>query len=452
MLKRTLSFMLAGCLALPGLSSAADAAASGAPASAASSVPAASAAPAAVRAADATLVERGRYLAVAGDCMACHTAKGGKPFAGGLPMRAPLLGTIYTTNITPDKETGIGDWSFADFERAVRHGVAKNGDNLYPAMPYVSYTKVTDDDVKALYAYFMHGVEPVRQPPRRNDIPWYLSMRWPLKIWNLLFLKEGVYQPKPERGVEWNRGAYLVQGLAHCGTCHTPRAVTLQEKSLDETGGSFLAGSVLSGWDGYNITSDPNAGIGGWSQPQLVQYLRTGSVPGLAQAAGPMAEAVEHSFSRMSNADIGAIATYVRTVPAVADGAAKARSAWGKPAEDGIRLRGVALASTGIDPARLYLGNCASCHQMQGKGTPDGYYPQLFHNSTVGAPNPTNLVQVILNGVARKAGGEDVGMPAFRHELSDAQIAALANYLTVQFGNPAAKVSEQDVAKLRAAQ
>ncbi|MCV9974107.1 c-type cytochrome, partial [Burkholderia pseudomallei] len=170
------------------------------------------------------------------------------------------------------------------------------------------------------------------------------------------------------------------------------------------------------------------------------------------QAAVPMVGAVEHSFSQVTDADIGAIATYIRTVPTVADGTAKARSAGGKPAEDGIRLRGVALAATGIDPARLYLGNCASCHQMQGKGTPDGYYPPLLHNSTVGAPNPTNLVQVILNGVARKAGGEDVGMPAFRRELSDAQIAALANYLTAQFGNPAAKVSEQDVAKLRAAQ
>jgi mono/diheme cytochrome c family protein len=241
-----------------------------------------------------------------------------------------------------------------------------------------------------------------------------------------------------------------VQGLAHCSTCHTPRGIAMQEKSLDETGGSFLSGSVLAGWDGYNITSDPNAGIGGWTQQQLVQYLRTGSVPGLAQAAGPMAEAIEHSFSKMTEADIGAISTYIRTVPAVASGDAKqSRSSWGKPAEDGLKLRGVALASSGIDPARLYLGNCATCHQMQGKGTPDGYYPPLFHNSTVGASNPTNLVQVILNGVQRKAGSEDVGMPAFRHELSDAQIAALTNYLTGQFGNPAAKVTEQDVAKLR---
>lgn len=430
MLKSTLSLVLAGCLALPGLVRAADS----------SSAPSTS---------DAALIARGQYLAVAGDCMACHTAKGGKPFAGGLPMQMPVLGTLYSTNITPDPDTGIGKWSFDDFERAVRHGVAKNGDNLYPAMPYVSYAKISDDDVKALYAYFMNGVQPVRQAQTKDRIPWYLSMRWPLKIWNALFLKEGVYQPKPNQSVEWNRGAYLVQGLAHCSTCHTARGVALQETSLDETGGSFLSGSVLAGWDAYNITSDPNAGIGAWTQPQLIQYLRTGRVPGVAQAAGPMAEAVEHSFSQMTEADIAAIATYIHTVPAVSDGSTKPRFAWGKPADDGIRLRGVPLASTGIDPARLYLGNCATCHQMQGKGTPDGYYPSLFHNSTVGAPNPINLVQVILHGVQRKAGNEDIGMPAFAYELTDAQVAALTNYLTTQFGNPAATVTEQDVAKLR---
>ncbi|AOK31757.1 MULTISPECIES: cytochrome c [Burkholderia] len=448
MLKHILSFVLAGCFAWPGLSSAA-----GASSSPAAAAPAAAAvAPAAAASGDAALVERGRYLAVAGDCMACHTAKGGKPFAGGLPMPVPMLGKIYTSNITPDADNGIGKWTLEDFERAVRHGVSKNGDNLYPAMPYVSYAKVSDDDVKALYAYFMHGVEPVKQAPPSNEIPWPLNMRWPLKIWNALFLKDGPYQPKPNQSVEWNRGAYLVQGLAHCGTCHTARGVTMQEKSLDETGGSFLSGSVLAGWEGYNITSDRNAGIGDWTQPQLVQYLRTGSVPGLAQAAGPMAEAIEHSFSRMTDADLGAIATYIRTVPAVSDGSKQSRSSWGKPTNDGVKLRGVALSSAGVDPARLYLGNCATCHQMRGKGTPDGYYPPLFHNSTVGASNPTNLVQVILHGVQRKAGSEDVGMPAFGYELSDAQIAALTNYVTQQFGNPGAKqVTDQDVAKLRAA-
>jgi mono/diheme cytochrome c family protein len=263
-----------------------------------------------------------------------------------------------------------------------------------------------------------------------------------------MFLKEGRYQAKPNRSVAWNRGAYLVQGLAHCSTCHTPRGVGMQEKALDETGSGFLSGSVLAGWDGYNITSDLNSGIGSWSEAQLVQYLQTGSVSGLAQAAGPMGEAVQHSFSHMSNADIDAIATYIRTVPAVSDGASHSRSSWGAPATDVTRLRGVALSEE-LDPARLYLGNCATCHQAHGQGAPDGYYPPLFHNSTVGASNPGNLVQVILHGVHRKAGANDVSMPAFAYELSDAQIAALSNYITGQFGSPAAHVSESDVSKLR---
>ena len=403
---------------------------------------------------DAALIKRGEYLATAGDCMACHTTAKGKPFAGGLPLKVPMLGTIYSSNITPDPQTGIGTWSLEDFDRALRKGVSKDGHNLYPAMPYVSYAKVSDGDVKALYAYFRYGVAPVQQATRASDIAWPLNMRWPLTVWNWMFLKSGPYQAKPQQSAEWNRGAYLVQGLAHCSTCHTPRGFAMQEQALDETGSGFLGGSVLADWDGYNITSSPDSGIGGWSHTQLVQYLQTGSVPALAQAAGPMAEAVEHSFSKMSDADIGAIATYVRTVPPVNDGGgqsgSRSRSAWGKPSTDVARLRGVAMNDGTLDPARLYLGNCATCHQASGKGTPDGYYPPLLHNSTVGASNPGNLMQVILHGVQRKAAGNDVGMPAFAAELNDAQIAALTNYVTTQFGNPAAaRVSEKDVARLR---
>ena len=429
MLKKTFFTLLAAALALPALARA-DATDAAAPAN------------------QAALIKQGEYLAVAGDCMACHSTVKGKPFAGGLPLKVPMLGTIYSSNITPDAQTGIGTWTLADFDRAVRKGVAKDGHNLYPAMPYVSYAKIDDDDVKALYAYFRYGVAPVNQAQRPSDIPWPLNMRWPLTVWNWVFLKSGPYQNKSGQSVAWNRGAYLVQGLAHCSTCHTPRGFGMQEKALDETGSGFLGGSVLAGWDGYNITSDPNSGIGSWTQAQLVQYLQTGSVPGLAQAAGPMGEAVQHSFSHMTDADIAAIATYIRTVPAVNDGASHSRASWGTPATDVTRLRGVALSEE-LDPARLYLGNCATCHQAHGQGTPDGYYPPLFHNSTVGASNPGNLVQVILHGVHRKAGDNDVGMPAFATELSDAQIAALTNYVTKQFGNPAATVNASDVAKLR---
>ncbi|MGI4985648.1 MAG: c-type cytochrome [Janthinobacterium lividum] len=398
--------------------------------------------------ADAALVARGAYLATAGDCIACHTAAHGKPYAGGLPMKVPMLGTIHASNITPDPTTGIGNWTFADFDRALRRGVSRDGHNLYPAMPYVSYAKLSDDDVKALHAFFRNGVAPVRHTPPASDIPWPLNMRWPLKFWNLAFLKPGSYEMKTGRSAEWNRGAYLVQGLAHCGTCHTARRVTLQEKALDESGAGYLGGAALAGWDAYNITSSKRAGIGNWTHAQLAQYLRTGNVPGVAQAAGPMGEAVEHSFSHLSSADIDAIATYIRTVPAVEDGSARARQDWGSEARDVATLRGRPL-ETALDPARLYLGNCASCHQANGKGTPDAYYPSLLRNSTVGATHADNLIQVILHGVHRQTPGDDVGMPGFGQQLSDAQIAALASYVTQRFGNPAVKVSDKDVARLR---
>ena len=427
--------------------------------------------------ADALQIQRGAYLAVAGDCIACHTAGAGKgssankPFAGGLPMAIPMLGTIYTSNITPDRASGIGDWSLADFDRALRRGVSKDGHNLYPAMPYVSYSKMNDADVAALYAYFEKGVPAVSHTLPKSTIPWPMNMRWPLKFWNMVFLPEGVYQFKPGQSEAWNRGAYLVQGLAHCSTCHTPRGIGMQEVALDETGKGFLGGSILAGWDAYNITSSRNSGIGTWSQAQLAQYLRTGNVPHLAQAAGPMGEAVEHSFSHLSAQDVDAIATYIRTIPAVDDGSAAPRTTLGRNATDVDALRGVALtgagsaavntsasgpmstpASASLDPARLYLGNCATCHQATGAGSPDGYYPSLMRNSTVGAADAGNIAQVILRGVHRNASGNDVAMPGFATELSDEQIAALTDYLTTQFGNPKATLSAKTVAKLRQAE
>ncbi|MDB5992226.1 MAG: cytochrome c family protein [Herbaspirillum sp.] len=398
---------------------------------------------------DPQLIKHGEYLAIAGDCIACHSTGHGQPFAGGLPMKIPSVGTIYSSNITPDPQTGIGDWTLEDFDRAVRQGISKDGHHLYPAMPYPSYAKISNDDVKALYAYFEHGVAPVLRAQQADTTP--LKTRRLLTLWNGLFLDKTPYQTKTDQSVAWNRGAYLAQGLAHCGSCHTPRGLALQERALDESRKGFLSGSSVNGWDGYNITADLDSGIGRWTQAQLVQYLRSGSVPGLAQAAGTMGEAIQHSFSQMSAADIDAIATYIRTVPAVSDGSRQPRHSWGNPASDAARLRGIALNATTVtlDPARLYLGNCASCHQAQGQGTADGYYPSLLHNSTVGASKPDNLVQVILHGVHRVTPDNDAGMPAFAAVLSDAQIAALSNYITAQFGNPAVITSAEQVAKLR---
>jgi mono/diheme cytochrome c family protein len=399
-------------------------------------------------------IKRGEYLAAAGDCMACHTVDKKQPYAGGLPMKVPMLGTIYSSNITPDAQTGLGNWSLEEFDRAVRKGIGRDGRNLYPAMPYPSYAKITTRDIEAMFEYFQHGVMPVKRAQQPSDIRWPLNMRWPLKIWNWMFLKAGSFQADEGHNAEWNRGAYLTQGLGHCGACHTPRGVAMQEKALDEHGAGYLGGASLSGWDAYNITSDRNSGIGEWTVAQIAQYLRTGNVSDLAQAAGPMGEAVQHSFSKLSAADVDAIAAYLHTVPAVHDNSARPRHAWGMPATDAVRLRGVALPASkdgadASDAARLYLGNCASCHQTEGHGTTDGYYPSLLRNSTVGARSADNLVQVILFGVHRVTPGNDAGMPGFANELTDAQIASLSNYLTAQFGNPEVRVDAGGVAKLR---
>lgn len=390
------------------------------------------------------LIARGEYLAKAGDCIACHTEKNGRAFAGGLPMPIPYLGNIYSRNITPDKQTGIGNWSLAEFDRAVRYGISQDGRNLYPAMPYVSFAKITDEDMKALYIYFQYGVTAVEQANKPSTIAWPWNMRWPLQYWNWLFLPLKPYQPVAQQNEVWNRGAYLVQGLAHCGTCHTPRGLLMQEQALNERGAGYLAGAVLNGWQAYNITSATPAGIGHWTQEQLVQYLRTGSVARLAQAAGPMSDAVLHSFSQLTEADINAIATYIRSIPPV-NNTAVSRFTQGKPAEVDVALRSTAVSAE-LNPQRLFLGACASCHQLSGTGSSDGYFPSLTHNSTVGAEQATNLIQVILKGIER----DKVLMPAFEQILTDEQIAALATFLVQQFGNPTLPtVTPEQVAELR---
>lgn len=246
------------------------------------------------------LVQQGEYLARAGDCVACHTAKDGKPFAGGLPMETPI-GVIYSTNITPDK-TGIGDYSFEDFDKAVRHGVAKGGSTLYPAMPFPSYARVSDADMQALYAYFMKGVAPVARDNQDSDIPWPLSMRWPLSIWRWMFAPS-VETPAPAAGSDpvISRGAYLVEGLGHCGACHTPRALTMQEKALSASGGSdFLSGSApLEGWIAKSLRGDHKDGLGSWSEEQLVQFLKTGRSDRSAVFGG-MSDVVVHSMQYMT--------------------------------------------------------------------------------------------------------------------------------------------------------
>ncbi|WP_244464826.1 c-type cytochrome [Martelella endophytica] len=257
---------------------------------------------------DPALMARGQYLSIAGDCGACHTATKDKPFGGGLPLSTPL-GEIFSTNITPSTTAGIGNYSLEEFDRAVRHGERKDGRNLYPAMPYTSYATITDYDLKALYTYFMHGVDPVDEEPSRTRLPFPFNLRFTMKAWNLIFARGAPFQNDPTRSEEWNRGAYLSQSLAHCSTCHTPRNFLMAEEE-----GKALAGASLGTWFAPNITSDPIDGIGVWSISDITAYLSTGRSPTGSQAGGPMLEAINNSLSQLHDRDITAIATYIHDV------------------------------------------------------------------------------------------------------------------------------------------
>lgn len=394
-------------------------------------------------------VERGRYLSVAADCAACHTdPKGGKPYAGGYAISSPL-GDIWASNITPSRTHGIGQYSEAEFANALRKGVRKDGAHLYPAMPYTAYAKLSDQDVHALYAYFMQEVQPVDAEAHQTALPFPFSIRASMAAWNLLFLDSKPFEPDPSKDAQWNRGAYLVEGLEHCSTCHTPRGLMMQE-----VGSKAFAGGSLGDWYAPNITSDKIGGIGGWSDAELTQYLKTGRVAGKAQAGGGMAEAVTHSLSKLHDDDIAAIVAYMRTVPAVAEpGATRAAFAWGGdkvPGEQPVRGTDASLASGAV----LYSGLCASCHGSRGEGSHDGYYPSLVHNSTVGLARPQNLVAAILKGVDREVDGQHVLMPHFSEgsyvqPLTDAEVASVASYVRTTFG-PGDQVSAEQVAHLRA--
>lgn len=396
-------------------------------------------------AADNTLVERGRYLATAGDCVACHTAPGGKAMAGGLALATPV-GAIYSTNITPSKTHGIGNYTLQQFSDALRHGKRADGANLYPAMPYTSYAKTSDEDIAALYAYFMQDVAPVDATAPTTALPFPFNLARPfLSGWNALFHDAAPYKADPAQPPEWNRGAYLAQGLAHCTTCHTPRNLFMAE-DLKRS----LAGGPLGGWYAPNITSDANSGIGDWSAQDLVSYMSGQPVPGKGSAAGPMAEAIDHSLKHLTPADLQAIAAYIKSVPAVANAkAGQPADSFGQQTDALDAIRGVDLPKehNAMTGPQLYDAYCAACHQAQAQGSDDGSLPSLFHNTALGHANSDNLVQVLLHGVERY--GVDSVMPGFAQELSDTQITTLGNYLLTSYGTPQAKVSETQVASLR---
>jgi mono/diheme cytochrome c family protein len=386
----------------------------------------------------------GAYLARAADCVACHSVPNQKPFAGGLKMGTPF-GNIFSTNITPDRQTGIGNYSLADFDRAVRKGVAKDGHYLYPAMPYPSYAKISDADLAALYGYFMHDVAPVHQPNRPSEIRWPMNMRWPLAVWDTLFVDSRPYAGNAAHDAAWNRGAYLVQGLGHCGACHTPRGAAFEEKALDDADSRFLSGATLDGWTASNLREDGDTGLGRWSEADIVSFLRNGA-NAHASVFGSMIDVYNNSSQFLSDADQHAIAVYLKSLPAAPGG--KNHYAY-----DDASTRALQRGDMREPGAAIFRTQCASCHGVDGKGIGERL-PSLAGNPNVLAHDPSSVINLVLNGaqrVVRQGMPDTYRMAPFRLQLSDRDIADVVSWMRQAWGNHAPPVSTTDVAKLRAA-
>lgn len=383
----------------------------------------------------------GEYVARASDCVACHSIPGGKAFAGGLKMGTPI-GTIFSTNITPDPGTGIGNYSLADFDRAVRQGIARDGHRLYPAMPYPSYAKLTDADVVALYGFFMKQVPPVRQPNRKSTIPALLSARWPLAIWSAFFARSGSYVVNPGHDAVWNRGAYLVEGPGHCGACHTPRGIGIQEKALDGRSPKYLAGEELDGWFAPSLRGNLRTGLGAWSANDLVEYLKHGHNR-VGSPFGSMVDVVNNSTSYMSDSDIEAIAAYLKSLPA-----ASAEQAVAYNNSTSLALLGKPSTLSG---GSVYAGTCASCHGFDGRGFAP-FMPALAGNPVVLDRNPSSLINLTLNGsnpLVVDGAPDAYRMPQFRQQLTDQDIADALTFIREGWGNQAPEVTAAQVSKLR---
>ena len=372
-------------------------------------------------------VERGKYLVEAGDCQGCHTNQGGRPFAGDRPIQTPF-GAIYSPNITPDRETGIGAWTDDQFYRALHEGIADDGSRLYPAFPYPWYTKVTRDDALAIRAY-LNSLDPVKAERRPNALDWPLNYREVMAGWNDIFFKEGEFSPDTKKSAEWNRGAYLVEGLGHCGICHTPTNVFGAAKS-----GEHLQGGTLQDWYAPDLAGELRSGLGNWSTDDIVQFLKVGRNKRTA-AYGPMAEVITNSTSKLNDDDLKAIATYLKDMPAAATEKT--------PAKPDPKLVQAGQA--------IYVDNCSACHRSNGEGTP-GTFPSLKGNTTVQDRDPTTIIRVILDGVhavATDARPTPLAMPSFSWKLSDEQIAAVASYVRSTWGNAASPVSQSEVQSMR---
>lgn len=373
------------------------------------------------------LVEKGRYIATLGDCTACHTIPGKPLFSGGVTIDTPF-GKLLGANITPDPQTGIGRWTFEDFQASMDRGHARGGKQLYPAMPYAAYTKVSREDNLALWAY-LRTVEPVHNEVETNQLPFPFNVRLSMTAWNWLNFTQDQFHPDPDKSPQWNRGAYLVQGLGHCGSCHTPKNLIGGDKEA-----AFLQGGALQSWMAPNITGAAHVGLGEWTEADIVSYLKTGANR-FDIASGPMAEAVEHSTQHWRDDDLKAVAVYLKDLD-----------------HDHQKPQAMAADDPVMKAGRsVYEDRCSGCHTPDGEGIAS-LFPRLANAPLINTQDPTSLIRVVLAG--NRAGSTDAAptgpaMPSFAWNLSDDNIADVLTYIRNSWGNAAEPVSAGDVAKLR---
>lgn len=377
-------------------------------------------------------VARGAYLAKAGDCMACHTARGGARYAGGRALQTPF-GNVIAPNITSDKETGIGGWSADEFWRALHNGKSRDGRLLYPAFPYTNYTNVSRDDADALYAFFQ-SVPAVKQGNQAHELRFPYNLQAGVWAWRTLYFRPGVYREDTGQSVQWNRGAYLVQGLGHCNACHSTRNAL--GASSDRMSGGLIS---MLGWYAPSLTSDGEAGLGDWDTSHLTQLLKTGMSP-RATVFGPMAEVVRASLQHMTEADVQAMSVYLKTLPHTGGKAPEY--------ERSKSMESIAFINAG---AAIYVKYCAECHGLHGKGLPPAY-PPLDGNRALLMEEAVNPIRIVLNGgfaPATEGNPRPYGMPPFAHTLSDTEVAAVVSYLRASWGNNAPPINGADVNKYR---
>lgn len=379
----------------------------------------------------AEVLARGEYLARAGNCQHCHTRRGGEPYAGGRGIDTPF-GTVFTSNLTPDAATGMGTWTSNDFWQAMHHGRSKDGRWLVPAFPYDNFTRVTRADSDALFAW-LRTLAPVRQANRDHALGWPYNSQWALGLWRTLYFRAGTFKPDAMRSAEWNRGAYLVQGLGHCSACHAERnALGASSEAASLAGGMI----PMQNWYAPSLLARAEGGMQDWNSADVVQLLRTGQ-SAQAWITGPMVDVVKHSTQYLSQEDLAAMARYLKDLPA----SPAATVATAGETEHGSVPAG----------AKVYEKHCAQCHGEKGQGVP-GAYPALAGNRAVTMATPVNLVQVVLNGgfAAATAGNpRPFGMPPYALTLSDHDIAAVLSYVRGAWGNQASGVTAQDVDRLR---